>query len=142
MNRFPPDLLIYVLLIAGILLFNYLAQRAARSRQTQAAGGEPPAQDAPLEEIFRRAQPLPAADPVPASAPAPARARETHRLADDVPRRRSAARGLLKGRRDLQRAIVLAAVLGPCRALEPPLPAPGGAGVGNGGRALKSGSRS
>jgi hypothetical protein len=134
-NALSPDLLIYLLIIAGILFFNHLAQRAARRRQEEAAAAAPPAEDEPLEEIFGRAPPVQAAGPAPAMALAPARMQETRPLgAEEVRRRRSAARALLQGPRDLRRAIVVMTVLGPCRALEPP----GGAGGANGGRELSA----
>ncbi len=120
MNKFPPDLLIYVLIFLGIVLFNYVMKQAARrQQQDEPVPEQPPAQDEPLEEIFGRARPVPAAEPLRAAPPVRARVREAQALAAEVPRRRSAARSLLKGRGDLRRAIVVMTVLGPCRAQEP-----------------------
>ena len=126
MGKFSPDTLIYILVIAGILIFNYLAQRAAAKRQTDeaAAGGEPPpAQGDPFEEIFGRRRSVPQeVDLPPETLPAPVRMVEVRPAAVvvEAPRRRLAARGLLTGRQNLQRAIVAMTVLGPCRAMEPP----------------------
>jgi hypothetical protein len=129
-SQLSPDLLIYVLVILGILFFNYLARKAPRQQQDESAGGEPPAQDEPLEEIFTRKRPVPAADPLRGAPPVPAGVGEAQPVAAEVPRRRSAARSLLRGRRNLRRAFVVMTVLGPCRALEPPGTPPGGAAVG------------
>jgi hypothetical protein len=129
-NQLSPDLLIYVLVILGILLFNYLARQGARRRQDEPAGGEPPAQEEPLEQIFGRARRALPGDPLRAQPPVPARVDEVRSVVAEVPRRRSIARPLLKGRQNLQRAFIVMTVLGPCRALEPPGAAPGGAGAG------------
>jgi hypothetical protein len=119
MERFPVELL-YVLAFAGIILFNYVMQRAARRRQqeeeAQAQAAAPaPAEEAPLEDIWGRT-PAPAAPaaPVIVTRPAPIRAEPP------APRRLHPVRALLKERRDLRRAVILTMVLGPCRAQEPP----------------------
>jgi hypothetical protein len=129
-NQLSPDLLIYVLVILGILFFNYLARKAPRQQQDQSTAGEQPAEDEPLEEIFGRTRRAPSAQPLPGASPVPARAVEAQPVAAEVPRRRSTARPLLKGRRNLQHAFIVMTVLGPCRALEPPGAAPGSAGAG------------
>lgn len=120
MNKFSPDLLIYGLLILGVLIFNYLAQRAAKRRQNESADREPPEQAKPLPEIWGRAQPAPAAVPPPGVMPMPAPAPEAPPVAEEAPRRRSAARSFLRGRGNLRRAMVVMTVLGPCRAQELP----------------------
>lgn len=126
MNKFSPDLLIYVLIIGGIMLFNFLTQRAAAARRQQeeaaAQQAEPPAPDEPLADIWERTQAAPAAEPPPAAvfvSAAPI-------VALEVRGRRSGARSLLTGTQNLQRAMVLLTVLGPCRAMQPP----GGAAAG------------
>ncbi len=129
MNKFSPDLLIYILIIGGVLLFNFLTQRAAARRQQEeeaAKQAEPPAPDEPLPDIWGSAQTAPAAEPQPVALPVPARVRAAPLVAAEVRHRRSAARSLLKGTRNLQRAMVVLTVLGPCRAMEPP----GGGAVG------------
>jgi hypothetical protein len=122
MERIPTELL-YVLAFLAIILFNFIAQRAARRRQQQEQAEEPappepaPAEDAPLEDIWgRTAAPAPASAPVVAPRPAPAAVRAE----PPRPRRLHPARALLKDKRDLRRAVVLMMVLGPCRAQEPP----------------------
>jgi hypothetical protein len=120
MERFPVELL-YVLAFVGFILFNYIAQRAARRRReeeaAQAPPEPPPAPDEPLEDIWGR-PPAPAPKPpvilAARSAPPPVRAQPPR------PRREHPVRALLKDKRDLRRAVVLMMVLGPCRAQEPP----------------------
>ncbi len=120
MNKFSPDLLIYVLIVGGILLFNILTQRAARRQQEERSkDAEPPAQDEPLPDIWGRAQTAPAAEPLSVALPVPARVGAAPLVAAEVRRRRSGARSLLKGTQNLRRAMVVMTVLGPCRAMEP-----------------------
>jgi hypothetical protein len=120
MERFPSELL-YVLAFLAIILFNFIAQRAARRRQQQAQAEEsvPPApapiEEETLEDIWGRTAAAPsAAAAVPRPAPAPVRPEPP------LPRRVHPVRALLKDKRDLRRAVVLMMVLGPCRAQEPP----------------------
>src|SRR5688572_2788835 len=122
MERFPVELL-YVLGFIAIVLFNYIARRAASRRQQQEQAEQPvapepaPVADAPLEDIWgRSAAAAPAPVPLVAPRPAPPAARAEPRR----PRRIHPARALLKDKRDLRRAVVLMMVLGPCRAQEPP----------------------
>jgi hypothetical protein len=126
MERFPVELL-YVLGFIAIVLFNFIAQRAARRRQQaeEAHAAPPPAQPAapppeePLEDIWGRT-PAAARASAAASAPAPV-ARVAPLPAPAEPsRRRFPVRALLDDRRGLRRAIILMTVLGPCRAQEPP----------------------
>jgi hypothetical protein len=121
MERFPVELL-YVLGFIAIVLFNFIAQRAARRRQQaeEAQAAPPPAQPAapppeePLEDIWGRT-------PAAARAPAPvARVAPLPAPSAEPSRRRFPVRALLDDRRGLRRAIILMTVLGPCRAQEPP----------------------
>jgi hypothetical protein len=118
-----PDELIYVLIFAAILLFQYLVQRIGRRRQQSEAPQEEPLpqeepvpQQEPLSETWGRTPAIPAVSPVPVE-----RVRRSEALATSaaIPRRRSAVRSLLGTRRDLRRAIVIMTTLGPCRAFEP-----------------------
>jgi hypothetical protein len=129
MERFPVELL-YVLGFIAIVLFNFIAQRAARRRQQaeEAQAAPPPAQPAApppveeeiLEDIWgrtpapapARAPPLPVLAARPAAPPIAAQ--------PPAPRRTHPVRALLHDRRDLRRAVVLMMVLGPCRSQEPP----------------------
>jgi hypothetical protein len=127
MERFPVEL-IYLVVFAGFVLFNWLAQQATQRRQQeeQARAGEPaqePDEPPPFEAEpdppeFNNWGRRPAAGPAPAPAPVPD-ARPSL-AAPSVARRPHPVRELLKGRSDLRRAVILAMVLGPCLAQEPP----------------------
>lgn len=117
MGKSGSELLVYGLIIAGFLLFNFLAQKLAKKAREQQEAAERAAADAlpeaPEEELDdpwgRRpvtAVQVPEQRPAPRPAPPPARPAETRRL--------------FRNRQDLRHAIVLMTVLGPCRALEPP----------------------
>lgn len=125
MERFPLEL-VYILIFLGIVLFNFLRQLAAR-RQQQEQAGEPqpvpelqaePPEDELLEDVWgRRPAPAPAPAPAIVARPVPA----PPLPAEAQPRRRLLpVRALLKTPQDLRRAMILAMVLGPCRAQEPP----------------------
>ncbi len=124
-----PVEVIYVLLFLGFIFLNYFVQKAARRRQEEQEAAaqaempaEPPAEDEePLGTVWGR---------TPASAVAPAPGPATARIPRPAPppmsveppasQRRHPVRALLKDKRDLRRAVILAMVLGPCRAQEPP----------------------
>lgn len=120
MGKSGSELLVYGLIIAGFLLFNYLAQQLAKKAREQREAAEREAAQAPpvalqeaLEDIWGRhpaapvaATQVPEQRPVPRGVPPPARPAATRRL--------------FRNRQDLRHAIVLMTVLGPCRALEPP----------------------
>lgn len=117
MKDFPVEL-IYILIFAAILLFNYVMQQAARRRRSEMPRHEPP-QDEPLPEIWGRAPPNPATLSVPAAPVEPVRRSEAPTPSSARPRRRFTRRSLMGTRRDVQNAFVIAAILGPCRAYEP-----------------------
>lgn len=116
MERFSFDLLVYVLLFAGIVLFNFVRRRLARrSRQAPppaAAETAPPSATAwgrvPETEVEPEIRRGPAirTTPMPMAAP------------PQVGRRR--AQPLFRSRAELRRAIIGMTVLGPCRAQDPP----------------------
>ena len=121
MERFPVELL-YVLGFIAIVLFNYIAKRAARRRQqeeeqTQAQPAPSPVEEVLLEDVWGRT-PTPTPAPAPLAAPRPAALPITAQ--PPAPRRAHPVRALLQNKRDLRRAVVLMMVLGPCRAQEPP----------------------
>jgi hypothetical protein len=121
MERFPVELL-YVLGFIAIVLFNYIAQRAARRRReeadAQAQPAPPPVEEELLEDVWGR-NPAPSPAPAPALAPRPA-AVPTAAEPPAQQRRSHPLRALLQDKHELRRAVVLMMVLGPCRSQQPP----------------------
>ncbi|HEU0202856.1 MAG TPA: hypothetical protein VFR86_20795 [Burkholderiaceae bacterium] len=132
MNRLPTDLLIYALIFVAILLFNYLARRIAKWQKQQESPPQdapPPRESAPPEpqpreqqaEIFGRGpqRPEPREPRAPRETAVRARRAEAP-LAAAAAQRGQKVRSFLAGRHNLRRAIIAMAVLGPCRAQQPP----------------------
>lgn len=126
MKSFPPEL-IYVLIFGAILLFNYLVQKAAKRRQAELPQDERPQdelppdelpQDEPLSETWGRASPTPTVFQLRAASVEPVGRSEAPTASSARPRRRFSRRSLMGTRRGVQNAIVIAAILGPCRAFE------------------------
>jgi hypothetical protein len=119
MDELPAGL-VFLLVIAAILLFNYALQQAARRQQRESPPDqaieeqEPVPEDEPLPQIWKRAAPASEAAAAPIQRPAPRAAPR-----GPAPRGELAAT-LFRTKGDLRRAIVLMTVLGPCRALDPP----------------------
>ena len=109
------ELLIYGLIIAGYLLFNYVMQRLAKKARQGEAASTPPPGDGPPEDVWGRAPAVPPVTPEPVAPPVPVRRAE----ASAQPRRRTPSGSLFRTRKDLRHAVVLMTVLGPCRALKP-----------------------
>ncbi len=112
MDRFPTEL-IYVLMFAAIVLFQYLMKRFAPREQQE------PAQDEQLAQIPEEAQPAPAPNAASDAAFGHFGRTEAPSVSAAPSRRRFSRRSLLGTRRDVQNAIVIATILGPCRAFEP-----------------------
>jgi hypothetical protein len=118
MKEFPSGLLLYLLIFLGVALFNYVIRRIEASRQSQGQlprPAEPTARTPRAAQGARRVREAAAGGPsepdilvrrVVAAAAVP-----THTAAD--------ARALVRGRRNLRRAVIAMTVLGPCRAQEP-----------------------
>jgi hypothetical protein len=118
MERAPLDLLVYALIFAGIVLFNYLLQRFVKRAQQQAPPEPPPQEDEALPETLWGRAPQVSAEPVmPAE-----RGGRTAAPGASAPRpdQRSGVRALFRSRQDIRHAVVVMTVLGPCRAQEPP----------------------
>jgi hypothetical protein len=116
MERFSFDLLVYVLLFAGILLFNYVRRRLAR--RSRRAPLPPAPETAPPPAIAwgrmseTEVEPEMRRDPASRTTPLPMAA------PPQVGRRR--AQPLFRSRAEVRRAIIGMTVLGPCRAQDPP----------------------
>lgn len=113
MNGLPTEL-IYILIFAAVLLFQYAMKRfGPQSRQE-------PAQDEPVPEIPEPVEEIPAAPSVSRVAVGDfGRAKAPPIASSLLPRRRFARRSLLGTKRAVQNAVVVATILGPCRAYEP-----------------------
>jgi hypothetical protein len=121
MKGFPPEL-IYVLIFVGMFLVQYILKRR-RSQEPQepsqdAGVPQTPAGTSPDFAWPEQATAMAWSPPLAIvdqfgrpDAPAPVHAR---------PRRRFARQSLMGTRRDVQNAVVIAAILGPCRAVESP----------------------
>jgi hypothetical protein len=118
MGKSGSELLVYGLIIAGFLLFNYLARRLAQKAREQQEAAEQAAAQAPLAEAEGQLEDVWGRSP--AVQPATIHAREPRApvpgVASPPP---VTTRRLFRTRQDLRHAIVLMTVLGPCRALEP-----------------------
>lgn len=112
MERFPTEL-IYVLIFAAIVLFQYLMKRFAPQEQPERA------QDEHLEQVTEEAQPAPTSFPVSDVAAGHFGQCAAPSVYPERSRRRFSRRSLLGTKRKVQDAIVIATILGPCRADEP-----------------------
>lgn len=128
MKGFPPEL-IYILIFGAVLLFNFLMQKAARRQQEEAAKNAPPDEEIPEEE-WNAAQVAATAMAMPTPRPEPEEVlAHRRRVAAQVPvpppmtrdgrRLRVARQALFGARWDIQEAVVVATILGRCRADEP-----------------------
>ena len=113
MDKFSPDQLIYILVFAAIVLLQYLMKRFGPQQQPQSSQDEPPAQ------IPEAAEETAVASSVSGVATGHFGRTEPPSDSSAPPRRRFARRSLLGTRREVQNAIVIATILGPCRAFEP-----------------------
>jgi hypothetical protein len=107
-----PNELIYVLVVAAIVLFQYLMKRFVPQQQSQPPRDEPitqiPGEEAEIPATSQGSR-TPGTSPRGSGEPAPSSA---------FGRRRFSRRSLMGTRRDMQNAIVIATILAPCRADE------------------------
>jgi hypothetical protein len=117
MDRFPTEL-IYVLIFAAIVLFQYLVKRFAPQEHEQEQQQES-AQDEQAAQYEEEARPVQMPFPVVDVATSHF-GRSAAPVVSPAPSRRRFSRSSLMGtRRKVQDAIVIATILGPCRAFEP-----------------------
>jgi len=100
-----PEELIYVLIFGAILLFQYLMRRFGQQQQQQSPQEEPDP-ELPEQAVSTASDIGFGRSEVPSASP-------------PLPRRRFSRQALMGSRRDVQSAIVIATILGPCRAYEP-----------------------
>lgn len=128
MNELPAEL-IYALIFGAILLFQYLIKRFGPQQQPDEAPQQAPlppekpaAQEEFLEDIWGRAPAVPAVSPAAAISDIRFGRAEAPGATVTLPGRRSrrfSRSALMGNRREVQNAIVIATILGPCRAFEP-----------------------
>lgn len=128
MKSFPPEL-IYVLIFVGIYLVQYMMKRRGSQAPQEPVQDVPVAQ--PPDEITPDLAGLEWGTPMGgsssrASGDEPGRPEAPTTLRAHA-RRRFSRQSLMGTPRDVQNAVVIATILGPCRALEPPGGAPAGA---------------
>ncbi len=112
-----PDELIYVLVFAAILLLQYLMKRFGPQQQQQQQQQSP--HDEPDPEPLEQVQATPKTAPVSALSDIRFGQSGALRASSPVPRARFSRRALMGTRREVQNAIAIATILGPCRAYEP-----------------------
>ena len=105
-----PEELIYVLVFAAILLFQYLMKRFGPQEQQQSPQDEPDPESAAQATL--ETPPVSTLSDIRfgrAGAPS---------ASSPLPRGRFSRRALMGTKREVQNAIVIATILGPCRAFE------------------------
>ena len=123
MKGLPPEL-VYVLIIAAILLFQYFMKRLVPQPEQE----REPGQQAPLPEFPEETNEAMAAPSAPAVSVGHFGRRAPPRALDRPRGRRYSRKSLMGTRREMQNAVVIATILSPCRGMEPP------AGAGGEGR--------
>jgi hypothetical protein len=117
--------LLYILIIAAIVLFQYVRQYLRRNIPPQDVQAEAPrAEDAAPEEPQSFELPLPVQHAQPSRAVHPVHQDMPRRPAgpdnpEFLPAKRFSRRALFGSKRRVQDAVVVAAILGPCRAFLP-----------------------
>ncbi len=124
-----PEELIYVLIFGAILAFQYLMKRFGPQPQPDEAPPQAPqpqeqpaAQENVLDDIWGRSPAVPAVSPAAAISDIGFGRSEALGATVMLARRRSrrfSRSALMGNRREVQNAIVIATILGPCRAYEP-----------------------
>lgn len=112
MKDVPAELL-YVLMFLAIVLFQYLMKRFGPQAPPE------PAWDERLEQIPEAPEDAPAAPAVSATVAGQYGRNAAPATSIAPPRRRFSRASLLGDRREVQNAVVVATILGPCRAFEP-----------------------
>ena len=108
-----PEELLYVLMFLAIVLFQYLMKRFGPQAPPE------PAWDERLEQIPEAPEDAPAASAAFGAAGGRSGRGATPVTSLAPQRRRFSRASLLGDRREVQNAVVVATILGPCRAFEP-----------------------
>jgi len=108
-----PEELIYVLIFGAILLFQYLMKRFGPQQQQQSPQEEPVPEIPEQEQATLKTSSVSTASDIRFGRSGSPSASTT------LPQRRFSRKALMANRRDVQNAIVIATIMGPCRAYEP-----------------------
>ena len=108
-----PEELIYVLIFGAILLFQYVMKRFGPRPRPQSP------QEEPAPEIPEQEQATPETSSVSTASDIRFGRAGAPSASIAFPERRFSRKALMANRRDVQNAIVIATILGPCRAYEP-----------------------
>lgn len=108
-----PTELLYVLMFLAIVLFQYLMKRFRPQAPQE------PAWDERLEQIPEAAEDAPVAPALSAVPDGQFEWGAAPEISLAAPLRRFSRASLLGDRREVQNAVVVATILGPCRAFEP-----------------------
>ncbi|MSP98619.1 MAG: hypothetical protein EXR29_15665 [Betaproteobacteria bacterium] len=108
-----PEELIYGLIFAVIVLFQYLMKRFGPQPQPQSP------QDAPDAEFPEQEQAAPELSTLSAASDIQFGRSRAPGASAALPERRFSRRALMGNRQEVRNAIVIATILGPCRAYEP-----------------------
>ncbi len=112
MNGFPTEL-IYALIVGAILLFQFMMRQFGQQGQKESA------QDERLPQMPDEVKETPAAYSASSGASAHFGRAESPSASFRLPTRRFARRSLMGTKRKVQNAIVVATIVGRCRAFEP-----------------------
>ena len=107
-----PQELIYALMFGAVLLLQYLMKRFGPQQQ------QDPAQGTPLAQFPEEVKETPSVPLVSSMAAGHFGRSGAPGASAPLRRRRYAARSLMGTRREMQNAVVIATILGPCRAHE------------------------
>ena len=118
MKTFPPELLIVLFVLAAAFVQFLLRSRRARRQAAPESAPDETRLEVP-EPAWRSARATPPVHSVPSVPEIRFGRSAAATVSIPRPRGRFARRSLMGNRRDLQNAIVIAAIVGPCRALEP-----------------------
>jgi len=118
MKAFPPELLLVLFVLAIAVVQFILKLRRARPRPPPESVPDETPLEVP-ESAWTRAQPTPPVRSVPGVPEIRFGRSAAATVSIRPPRGRFARSSLIGNRRDMQNAIVIAAIVGPCRALEP-----------------------
>lgn len=119
MKGLPPEL-IYVLIFAAIIIFQFVMKRFGPQPPPESAQPEElPQYPEEIEQEYQEQEYAPAAATLPSAAAEHFGRREATVVPTPPARRRFSPKALLANKRQVQNAVVLAAIIGPCRAYEP-----------------------